>query len=185
MPVTLVSFNVKEINGTAKISWATASESNSAYFIVQRSSNGKDFTNLTKVNAAGNSNVMKQYSTTDANPLPGISYYRLHQVDINGATENFPAKSFNLKTKETIKSFSTYPNPFKADMTMTFESMVSENMTMNIYTPQGVLVYSSVISVEKGKNAIELPALNKLMAGTYFITLGEGETKVKQTIVKL
>ncbi|HQK96932.1 MAG TPA: T9SS type A sorting domain-containing protein [Bacteroidia bacterium] len=185
LPVTLISFNVKENKGTANITWATASESNSSYFMVQRSSNGKDYTNLARVSAAGNSNVIKNYSANDPNPLPGTSYYRLHQVDINGASENFPAKSFSLKTKETIKSFSTYPNPFKADMSMTFESLVAENMTMNIYTPQGVLVYSSVISVEKGKNAIELPALNKLMAGTYFITLGEGETKVKQTIVKL
>lgn len=185
LPVTLISFNVKENKGTANITWATASESNSSYFMVQRSSNGKDYTNLVRVNAAGNSNVIKNYSANDPNPLPGTSYYRLHQVDINGASENFPAKSFNLKSKEIVKSFSTYPNPFKADMTMSFESLVSENMTMNIYTPQGVLVYSSVISAEKGKNAVELPALNKLMAGTYFITLGEGETKVKQTIVKL
>lgn len=186
LPVTLVSFDVKEVNGAAKITWATASESNSAYFMVQRSSNGKDFTNLTKVTAAGNSNVMKQYSTTDANPLPGTSYYRLHQVDINGAYENFPPKSFNLKSsKETIKSLSSFPNPFKSDLTMTFESMTNETMTMNIYTPQGVMVYSAPITAEKGKNAIELPALNKLKAGTYIITLDNGETKVKQTIVKL
>lgn len=185
LPVTLISFNVKENKGTADITWATATESNSSYFMVQRSSNGKDFTNLVRVNAAGNSNVIKNYKANDPNPLPGISYYRLHQVDVNGASENFAPKSFIMKSKETIKSFSTYPNPFKSDLTMSFESIVSENMTMNIYTPQGVLVYSSVISVEKGKNAIELPALNKLMAGTYIITLGEGETKVKQTFVKL
>jgi hypothetical protein len=185
LPVTLISFNVKENKGMADITWATATESNSSYFMVQRSSNGKDFTNLVRVNAAGNSNVIKNYKANDPNPLPGISYYRLHQVDVNGASENFAPKSFIMKSKETIKSFSTYPNPFKSDLTMSFESIVSENMTMNIYTPQGVLVYSSVISVEKGKNAIELPALNKLMAGTYIITLGEGETKVKQTFVKL
>ncbi len=186
LPVTLVAFDVKENNGSAKITWATASESNSSYFMVQRSSNGKDFNNLTKVLAAGNSNVIKNYSTTDNNPLSGTSYYRLQQVDINGATENFSPKSFSIKsTKETIKSFSVYPNPFKSDLTMTFESLVSETMTMNIFTPQGVMVYSGPITAEKGENRIEHPALSKLMTGTYIVTLVNGETKVKQTIVKM
>lgn len=186
LPVTLISFEVKENKGTAKITWSTASESNSAYFMVQRSSNGIDFTDVTRVEAAGKSNVVKDYNAVDLSPYYGTSYYRLHQVDINGVFEDFGPKSFVLKTiKETLKSFTAYPNPFKQDLSISFESLTNENIALYIHTSQGVVVYSTSIMAEKGTNVVELPALDKIIAGTYIITLKNANTKVKQTVIKL
>ncbi|MCL2328329.1 MAG: hypothetical protein FWC39_07425 [Bacteroidetes bacterium] len=66
------------------VTWATTSETNSNYFTIERSSNGRDFTEIARINGAGTSTVTINYGYADKNPLNGISYYRLKQTDFDG-----------------------------------------------------------------------------------------------------
>jgi trimeric autotransporter adhesin len=52
--------------------------------VIERSANGRDFTVLTKVPAAGNSAAPRTYSVVDDKPLAGVSFYRLRMVDKDG-----------------------------------------------------------------------------------------------------
>ena len=65
------------------ITWATASEINNAYFDVERSADAESFTSIAKVAGAGNSEITINYKIIDNNPLAGVSYYRLKQVDVD------------------------------------------------------------------------------------------------------
>lgn len=68
------------------IQWQTASETNTSHFELQRSENGKDFDPIETVTAAGISNDLTSYATSDKKP--GISlnriFYRVKTVFING-----------------------------------------------------------------------------------------------------
>jgi O-glycosyl hydrolase len=74
---------------TALLKWQTASEFNSSYFDVQRSTDGQTFSNIGRVNAAGNSNNLLNYSYTD-NTISSLAgdpktiYYRIGEVDKDG-----------------------------------------------------------------------------------------------------
>ena len=105
LPVTLVSFSATNAGRKNLLEWETASEINNDKFIIERSVGGQDFKNIGFVYGQGNSNVLMHYSFTDTNPLQGINYYRLKQVDFDGkytysqiisATSN-PAGSANLE----------------------------------------------------------------------------------------
>jgi hypothetical protein len=86
LPVKLVFFEaVLNPENKVNINWSTASEVNSAYFEIERSSDAIDFTGIDSTPAAGNSEETINYSAIDDNPLPGISYYRLKQVDLDGS----------------------------------------------------------------------------------------------------
>ena len=189
LPVKLISFEVKENNGAASITWSTASERNSDYFVVERSQNGQKFTDLKRVDAAGNSTSIKNYAVVDPSPLPGVSYYRLRQVDINGKFENFGPKAFNnsnsKQSSAALKSFTVSPNPFRTDLTLHFESIISGTMPMQIFTQQGTRVYSGNIDVSEGSNNNSFPLADQLKAGTYIISIGEGSSKITTTVVKL
>ena len=84
LPVKLIAFSGKLSMENIALSWATSSETNSAYFEIEHSKSGYDFTSIGKVTAAGNTNVQSNYRFTDYNAIKGINYYRLKQTDLDG-----------------------------------------------------------------------------------------------------
>lgn len=98
VPVTLVSFDAARENNDVKLSWQTAQELNSDHFVVERSYDGTNFTNIATVDAAGNSSTILQYSYTDvnANSFGGRVYYRLKMLDTDGTSAYSPIKLLNF-----------------------------------------------------------------------------------------
>ncbi len=91
LPVTLVDLRVRPQGRTAlRVQWTTASEFNCRHFEVQRSANGTDFATIGTVPGHGTSTTARQYELPDPQPLPGLNYYRLRQVDFDGKTSGSP-----------------------------------------------------------------------------------------------
>ena len=109
LPVTLTSFNAQAKGRQVLITWATGSEDNNNYFVVERAVDAKTFAPLGIIKSAGNS-LGANYQLTDSLPLPGINYYRLKQVDRNGKVKYsmIVAVSFGGKVKNAL---GLYPNP--------------------------------------------------------------------------
>ncbi|MBX9852994.1 MAG: T9SS type A sorting domain-containing protein [Cytophagaceae bacterium] len=85
LPVTLTSFSVKRSSGSdVLVSWSTSSEKDNAYFEILRSTDGVNFTSVGRVEGAGNSAILLNYSFTDYGLAPGTYYYMLSQVDFDG-----------------------------------------------------------------------------------------------------
>ena len=84
LPVELVSFNAKYDNRQVVIRWATASEKDAATFSVERSSDGKNFSSVAVVSAAGTSATRREYEAIDRSMRNGLNYYRLKQTDLDG-----------------------------------------------------------------------------------------------------
>lgn len=110
LPVELSSFWVTPLENEARLDWQTASESNNDYFTVERSADAKVWEELSRVNGAGNSTVVSNYSWTDERPLKGMSYYRLIQTDFDGKTTTSEVRSLFQKPILS-ENFVVYPNP--------------------------------------------------------------------------
>jgi hypothetical protein len=89
LPVFLLSFMAKAVNepgGPIVVcQWKTGNEENSAYFQVERSSDGRHFIPIATIKASGNSASVIDYNYTDHAPLSGLCYYRLKMVDMDGS----------------------------------------------------------------------------------------------------
>jgi len=107
LPVTLTYFNAK-LNEQKKVAliWETASEQNSDYFDIERSADLKSFALIGKVKAKENKSDKTHYQLTDENPIPGIGYYRLKQVDLDGTSHYY--RVLSIRTEGTD---APYPNP--------------------------------------------------------------------------
>lgn len=105
--VELTDFTAECENGTVNVKWSTASEQNSSHFVVEKSADGEKWMPLTTVPAAGTTTETQQYSVTDVHPLGEISYYRLLQVDTDGAQHNYEMRSANC----SLSALTVYPNP--------------------------------------------------------------------------
>ena len=109
LPVTLLYFTVSQTpEHKVNINWATATEENANYFSVERSADGTDFTELGRLNAAGDSQSKKEYVMVDDQPLIGRSYYRLKEVDFDGRVEHFNMRFIDV---HGVKAISIFPNP--------------------------------------------------------------------------
>ncbi len=187
LPVQLIRFEVKESKGQAIISWSTASETNNDYFLVQKSTDGQHFTDLKKVKGAGNSNTVQNYSVTDAQPANGINYYRIRQVDMNGAFEIYGPKTITIGNKQVAGSFTQLtasPNPFQSNLSLQFESSTEGSTTMKIFNTAGKEIYSGSLEVTMGSNNIYLPLADKMRPGAYIIRIGEGANATKVNVIK-
>ncbi|RYY54206.1 MAG: hypothetical protein EOO09_15200 [Chitinophagaceae bacterium] len=84
LPVSWLSFTGKRVADGVALQWTTASEVNASYFLVERNS-GSGFVNIGQVAATGSGQSEARYDFTDRDPQQGTVYYRLKQVDRDGA----------------------------------------------------------------------------------------------------
>ena len=85
LPMRLVSFKCEELNDLTNIvSWSTISEKNNNYFTIEKTTDGKEFHEIGRIEGAGNSNSLNNYTISDLNVKKVINYYRLVQTDFDG-----------------------------------------------------------------------------------------------------
>jgi fibronectin-binding autotransporter adhesin len=170
LPIKLLSFEAIKNNKRVKLDWSTASETNNDYFTIERSVNGKDFTDLLIKKGNGNTSHTSHYNAFDSNPLIGLSYYRLKQTDIDGKYTYSPIRSVLFENKEQ-QTFEVYPNPVLDNrFKVNFTSSNEESILVTIYNAVGQKMYQQEIKVYKGINEIPLQLENQA-SGTYLIEL--------------
>lgn len=69
------------------LSWGTLTEIDNQGFEIQRSIDGRKFTQIGYVAGNGTTAKSKNYAFLDRSPANGINYYRLKQLDYNGQFE--------------------------------------------------------------------------------------------------
>ena len=113
LPVVLAAFMAQAgPNREALLSWATASEVNSAYFDVERSLDGTTFTSIGRQAAQGTSTRRTSYAFIDAGiaaRASGPVYYRLRQVDLDASASYSPVRT--VAFGPAAPALSLYPNP--------------------------------------------------------------------------
>jgi hypothetical protein len=114
LPIKLLYFEGEEKESLNYLHWATATEHNTTHFIVEKSENGINWSELGTVAAAGNSTQELHYGITDNTVKPIFNYYRLTQYDIDGAYEMFDPIAIN--NKRSIKTISRRINLLGQDV---------------------------------------------------------------------
>lgn len=106
LPVELVSFEGKNVNGVNVISWKTSSEHNSSHFRIEHSTDGKYFSQLIIVPAANNSTEIINYNMYHQDYENVINYYSLYQVDTDGKEKFYSTVAINnLVNSDKILKF--------------------------------------------------------------------------------
>lgn len=84
LPVELLDFQAFNKGAENEISWKATQEDRIAAYILERSENGIDFTELGKVDLSSSSGMVKNYAVSDPLPGKGMTYYRLSTLEKNG-----------------------------------------------------------------------------------------------------
>ncbi len=88
MPADWLSFKAlyNQEKKYAVLQWETLTEENNAYFVIEYSEDGVNFTAIGQLEGAGTSAEKQTYSFSDTKPSYGVHYYRIRQVDHNGVS---------------------------------------------------------------------------------------------------
>ena len=179
LPVELTNFSVNCENDYPIVNWQTASEHNSASFILERSKNGSDWELVNQIVAAGNSNATINYQFEDMDAARFVGYYQLIQVDIDGKQKIYDPIYSNCTTKED--EVEIYPNPTQGEFKIAISSNVAEKQSITLVNANGIIVFSEMVEMQNGFNQF-LYNTNEWERGLYFVHI---EGKNTQTIKKL
>jgi hypothetical protein len=171
LPVELLSFVAKCNNRTIELSWSTASESNSDYFMLEVSYNGLDYQVLGTFPAAGNSSAVLHYSWEDKILTDEVVYYRLTQFDFDGASKLYGPISVLADCFFESGSYIAN-NPSSTSIELVVNSVKHKDETAKIYvfSTDGRLIILTPVTIENGTNLISIPA-DYLASGSYFINI--------------
>lgn len=187
-PVELVYFNGEERDCEIHLAWQTATETNSDYFIIERSFDAITFNEIGRVGAAGESQEFVNYNFTDIG-INAETYYRLKQVDFDGSTDysdviKIHATCFEDGTEGDI--LDVYPNPVGGEGSMFLKvySPYNETATISIMDITGKIVRSELQDITDGPNLLNF-SVSGLAAGAYFIRIdGKDWYSSAQKIIK-
>ena len=171
LPVTYGSFGVEKKEDKAIIVWTTLSEINSSHFVIEKSTDGVDFSEIGVVNAQGKSNELKQYTFIDDAPYVGDNYYRLKQVDFNAEAAYSDVQTVSFSDGSDDYAYALFPNPAYDFIKVNTDS--PELIVVKIYNIDGQLVQT-----QKGKRNIEME-ISDLIPGLYLLkTYNENSDKL-------
>jgi hypothetical protein len=181
LPITLSSFNVNAMNGSADLQWTTISEINNYGFYVQRGSSKDDLTDAEGGFVAGHGTTLQhhEYSWTDRSPA---EYYRLRQIDVDGTSHFSDVIALsqthiesNTKSPMGPALEQNYPNPFNPSTTINYELPKSSEVRLSVHDMLGREV-SVLVNERKnaGVHAVEFDA-SALSSGMYLYQLQAGD----------
>lgn len=203
LPVELSSFTaVVNAEQFVVLHWTTQSESNVAGYYVYRG----DSNNLNSAQAvspliyATNTTSNMSYSFVDREVEPGVWYYWLHNLDINGHSEFYgPVIATITNTNEhdapnvilptAIRSI--YPNPFSNRASISYDLDKKAEVEIRIYNIKGMLIKTIGVGEKSiGAHNTEWDGRDNLgkecASGIYYVKLSTGtqHSFAKVVIVK-
>jgi len=167
LPVGLLSFNAIAGNGMVYLSWATATEYNNDCFVVERSKYAGKWEKVACIDGAGNSSVILHYNTIDTEPYSGISYYRLKQIDYDGAFMYSDIVAVNIDDSHPA-SLLIYPNPATDREQIIITGNAEELENINIYNVLGQNITGQINITHISEDRVVLDPEN-LSPGMYII----------------
>ncbi len=191
LPVELVSLQVANKANYPYVTWTTATERNSAYFVVERSFDGATFAPIGKVKAAGNSNIKTNYAYTDKEVVltqqVGAVYYRLRAVDMDNQSKESGIVSITAEQNKLVSS-SVYPNPFNKNVNLTLAANKGEVLVLTLVDVNGKVLGQNTLEVTTQQQVEELnnlfTCLDSLSAGVYFVRIEGGSNQQTIKLIK-
>ncbi len=179
LPVELTDFTVQTDNKSAYLNWQTASEINNDFFSIEHSLDGISFRKIGEVKGNGTTNTAQNYSYTHFTPTNQLNYYRLKQIDFDGAFEYSEIRAIELKKTDDIQIFPTLASD---KITVDRGTHNANDMILHVYNMTGQLVLSQTLPAGVANTELNITNLH---LGTYFIKIQNREGNRTQPFLKV
>ncbi|MES2589586.1 MAG: T9SS type A sorting domain-containing protein [Bacteroidota bacterium] len=174
LPIELTEFKANCNSKLINLEWTTKSERDNAFFTIESTLDGKYFSELKRIDGAGNSSSELNYSIQVENKNTSQQYFRLKQTDFNGKATY--SEIIALKCKNDATEIQVFPNPSEGKF---YILGLEEKTQLEIFNQLGQKIQD--FSIEKSGNQFEL---NDLRQGIYFVRINQNDVFETHKIVK-
>jgi len=180
LPLTLIKFEGYTTDqNTNVLEWVTASESNTAWILLERSSDANNWELVERLPAQGWSSELHEYSAEDTNPHL-VTYYRLRIIDLDGL-EYF--SNVIALERNTVTGVTVTPVPARDEIRMIYEAAEAGEVNLSIFDVVGRQVVGETIQTTEGLN-VKVIDIRTLSVGLYYLTVDNGKDAHTQRIIK-
>jgi hypothetical protein len=130
------------------LNWKTAAEENCIGFVIQKSVDGKIFTDLLRQPGGGTSMTTHTYDAVDSQPATGWNFYRLQQLRSDREPVYSPIKAIEIKPVEF--TISIYPVPNNGTFYLDVQPANVGTALLKLIDMSGRQVYQQEISLSNG-----------------------------------
>lgn len=185
LPVTWSSFEAmgqkRETEVLANLLWSTASETNNAYFTIERSDDAKLFEPIDEVKGKGNSARMIHYTFTDNLPLHTQEvYYRIKQSDFDGKHSYSEIRKLSFSTENAEENYHVFYQGNK--LFLGYKGITQENASLSLVNLLGQTVWQGSFDTE---NSFIYPIPYQGQVGVYLLKISsKGEEKCIKVVLE-
>ncbi len=175
LPVELSSFSLEQDAAGVHVSWSTASETDNAWFEIERAATDESFAriNTKRIPAEGNS-AGARYSYLDSTVSDGVYSYRLVDVSLDGRRTTHPAQTISVTRPLSFSLGQNYPNPFNPATQISFTLSRAAAIRLELFDARGRKVMTLARGLfTAGSHAIRLED-GSLASGVYIYRLQSG-----------
>ena len=160
-----------QLQGEAvKLVFEAENEMNTSHFIIQRSTDGANFSDIGNVAVSGPVNIPTTYSfASDIHGMPGqtVIYYRIKAMDNSSRSAYSNIAAIRLGKLTGIR---VWPAPFVNEVSLSFNnSNGNTELDISLTDISGRQAWSGVREAGRGLNQFSITGLGKLPAGIYYI----------------
>jgi len=185
LPVKLINWNATYNNNAVSLKWATTQEINTSHFIIERSSDGVEYSDAAMIFATGNSETLINYSYNDKIPggNSGVLYYRLRSVDMDGRSTVSETRIIRLGTANAnAVKIATYPNPVQSELRITVPANWQDKSVVYQLVNTNGQAIKTLANSHAGQT--EVISMSQVPVGMYIVKVTCGNETGVQAIVK-
>jgi hypothetical protein len=168
LPVRFNSFNLVKDQGSVLLHWQTVEEQSSVHYVVERGDDGRTYNAVATVpSKVGNDT--SNYTFKDKAPLNGKSFYRIRQLDRNGAYAFSPVRAILYMPNKQLHFAQR-----RQELTIVYHSDGKKEYTL--FDMQGTLIQQGTM---RGNKCV----ISGLLPGSYILSLKTVATTVNTTVM--
>jgi len=174
LPVTFLGLTSVKNDDAVNINWQVSYEINTLKYIVERSTDGINFSDIGSTPFRDGNALNNAYQFTDNN-LPAMSgtiYYRIRELDVDGSVVY--SKIVSVQQNTLAGRLSVYPNPARTSVTVSFSHSVGGMVSLRLFDLKGSMLWQQQQQAAAGQNNIQIDYIRNLPAGVYILQWFDG-----------
>ncbi|HEY0434886.1 MAG TPA: T9SS type A sorting domain-containing protein [Chitinophagaceae bacterium] len=180
--IDLLSFSGKLNNSHADLLWVTTKETEPVSFILERSTDGTNFSPVASIAGHGNSSETNNYVYTDPQAFAGKTWYRLALY--TGTQLRKYSRVIMLTDKTADFMLESVVNPFSHELD--FGVTIPENSRIDaiICDLSGRPVKRESFNAYQGANSMVIPNTDVLPPGVYILQIRNRDKVINKKVLK-
>jgi uncharacterized delta-60 repeat protein len=183
LPIVLSDFYAQKLTSAVSLKWQTSSEENVKRFVIERSSDGKNYKSIGQVTAVGNSTTKQSYIYTDNSPLmPATNFYRLLMQDVDGNYKY--SKILTVKyTGELSLDIQLSPNPTSGVLQIQLPDGLKGSVSLQVFDLNGRVIRRQNLASDGNALSTSID-VSGLQSGVYILKAQSGSTSLTNRFIK-